>query len=140
MKKSAASLSIIQGISRTAPFNEWAQFEVSEAGEGYAELRMPWRPELAQYSGFLHAGIVAALIDTACGFAAATIAGPVLASHNAVNFLRPAIGDLFIVKGKVVKAGQKQIFTSAELFAEKNGELKLVATGETILMPVSGAA
>lgn len=140
MKTPAAALPVIQDINRTAPFNEWAGFEVTEAGDGHAELRMPWRPELAQYSGFLHAGIVAALIDTVCGFAAATIAGRVLASHNSVNFLRPAIGDLFIAKGKVVKAGQRQIFTSAELFAEKNGERKLVASGETILMTVSGDA
>ena len=137
MKPLAAPLAILQDVNRTAPFNEWAKFEVTDAREGHAELRMPWRSELAQYSGFLLAGVVSALIDTVCGFAAATVAGRVLASHNSVSFLRPAIGQQFIAKGKVIKAGNKQIFASAELFAENNGELSLVATGETILVSVS---
>ena len=47
----------------------------NRAGLGEAEIAMPWRQEVGQYAGFLHAGLVGALIDTACGFAAATMAG-----------------------------------------------------------------
>jgi uncharacterized protein (TIGR00369 family) len=125
----------VSALNLSAPFNSWAAFEVVTAEPGHVELRMNWRPEAAQYSGFLHAGLVGALIDTVCGFAAFTQAGMVLASHYSVNCLAPAVGRVFIAQGNVVRAGKRQIFTRAELFAEGNsGARKLVATGETILM------
>lgn len=97
---------------------------------------MPWRPEAGQYSGFLHAGVVGALIDTACGFAAATLVGPVLASHYSVNCLRPAVGESFLARARVVKPGKSQVFASCEVFALLDGSEKLVATGETLLSVV----
>ena len=66
---------------------------------------MPHRAEATQYTGFLHAGVVAALLDTACGYAAATTVGYVLASNISINCLAPAIGDAFVARGLVVKAG-----------------------------------
>jgi acyl-coenzyme A thioesterase PaaI-like protein len=57
----------------------------------------------------------------------------------ASNCLRPAVGRAFVAKGTTVKAGHKQIFAKAELFAENGqGEMSLVATGETLLIPTSG--
>ena len=129
------ALNYLQDISRTSSFNEWAGVEVTRADDGMVELRLPWKKELGQYSGFLHAGLVGALIDTVCGFAAAAATGKrLLASHYSVNCLSPAVGEVFFARGKVVKAGKRQIFTTAEVFAEKEGVQKLVATGETILM------
>lgn len=129
-----STLELIRGINATAAFNRWAGFEVTAAADGAAEIRLAWRPELGQYAGFLHAGATGALIDTVCGFAAASTVGQVLASHYSVNFLSPAVGDSFVARGRVVRAGKRQIFTAAELFAVKDGTEKLVATGETILM------
>jgi uncharacterized protein (TIGR00369 family) len=99
---------------------------------------MPWRPEAGQYSGFLHAGLVGALIDTACGFAAATLVGRVLASHFSVNCLRPAVGERFVARARVIKPGKSQVFTACELFAQTGSTEKLVATGETLLSVVAG--
>ena len=122
-------------LNASAAFNRWAGFEIVAAEPGRVELRMAWKDEATQYAGFLHAGLVGALIDTACGFAAFTQAGPVLASHFSVSCLAPAVGRAFHCTGEVTKAGKRQIFTRAELFAETEaGERKLVATGETILM------
>ncbi|MDQ0569189.1 uncharacterized protein (TIGR00369 family) [Variovorax paradoxus] len=131
-------LETIQAINKTAAFNRWAGFEVTQAAAGEAELRMEWREEdMGQYAGFLHAGLIGAMLDTACGFAAATVAGRVLASHFSVNCLSPALGRAFIARGKVVKAGRKQVFASAELYGQgEDGNLKLVATGSAILVPV----
>jgi uncharacterized protein (TIGR00369 family) len=126
-------------INETAAFNRWAGFEVVRADKGEAELRMPWRNEMGQYSGYLHAGMVAALLDTVCGFAAATVTGRVLASHFSVNCLAPAVGQVFVASGKVVKAGRKQVFASGELYAESDGVRKLVATGSAILVPVDAS-
>lgn len=129
-------LAQIRAINLTSAFNQWCGIEVVNAEPGKAEIAMPWRIEAGQYSGFLHAGLVGALIDTACGYAAATLVGRVLASHYAVNCLRPAVGERFIARARVVKPGKSQVFTSCELFAQAGGAEKLVATGETLLLVV----
>jgi uncharacterized protein (TIGR00369 family) len=130
-------LATIRAINATAQFNGWCGIEVLSVSVGQAEIAMPWRPEAAQYAGFLHAGLVGALIDTACGFAAATMVGRVLASHFSVNCLRPAVGERFVARARVIKPGKKQVFTTCELFAQVGGAEKLVATGETLLVPVA---
>lgn len=125
-------------VNASAAFNRLAGFAVVAAGDGVVEIRMPWRDDFTQYAGHLHAGLIAALLDTACGFAAATLVGNVTASHFSMNCLRPAVGRLFVAKGTTVRAGRKQIFARAELFAEtEQGEAELVATGETLLVPAS---
>lgn len=116
-----------------------AEFDVVAAGDGEVTIRMRWRDDFTQYSGHLHAGVIAALLDTACGFAAATLVGSVTASHFAMNCLRPAVGRHFIAKGMTVRPGRRQVFARAELLAaDEQGELSLVATGETVLVPTGG--
>ncbi|SFU37637.1 uncharacterized domain 1-containing protein [Polaromonas sp. YR568] len=134
-------LSTLQAVNHSASFNRWAGFKVTHAAAGESELRMDWRKDdMGQYAGYLHAGMIGAMLDTACGYAAATVAGRVLASHFSVNCLSPAVGHSFVARGRVVKAGRKQVFANAELFAEQeNGELTLVATGNAILVPVEGS-
>jgi uncharacterized protein (TIGR00369 family) len=132
----ALTLSDLIAANASAGLNRQARFEVIMAENGAAEIRMPWNDGFTQYAGYLHAGMIAALLDTACGFAAATVAGGVMASHFSMNCLRPAVGRSFVAKGTTVKAGRKQIFARAELFAEnEQGELSLVATGETLIVP-----
>lgn len=136
MTAPTVDLSLLRRINETAAFNQWAGFDVTQAQLGRVELRLPWRAEFGQYAGLLHAGLVATLIDTVCGFAAATVTGgDVLASHCAVSFLAPARGEAFVARGRVLKAGRRQVFTSAELSAEANGSVTLVASGQTILVP-----
>ncbi|KQW23424.1 phenylacetic acid degradation protein [Afipia sp. Root123D2] len=122
----------------SAALNRLAGFEVTAAGGGSAEIVMMWHDGLTQYAGHLHAGMIAALLDTACGFAAATVVGGVTASHFSMNCLKPAVGDRFVAKGTTIQAGRKQIFARAELFAVNgDGEEALVATGETLLVPLN---
>ena len=135
------STALVRNINDSAEFNRWCGFEVLSCAPGAVELAMPWRKEVGQYSGFLHAGVVSALIDTACGFAAATLVGPrLLAAHFSVNCLRPASGQSFVARARVVKPGRQQVFTACELFAIENGTEKLVATGETILTVLQNEA
>jgi uncharacterized protein (TIGR00369 family) len=138
MDPSADLLARIRAINASAAFNTWCGIEVLRAEPGLVEIAMPWRPEAGQYAGFLHAGLQGALIDTACGFAAVTLVGRVLASHYAVNCLRPAVGERFIARARVVKPGKTQVFTACELFGMSGGEEKLVATGETLLVVAAG--
>jgi uncharacterized protein (TIGR00369 family) len=128
----------LDALNRLAAFNRWARFEVGTAGTGAgtAELRLEWRDEFGQYAGYLHAGMIGAMIDTACGFAAYPSVGNVLASHYSVNCLAPAKGERFVARARIVKAGRKQVFTAAELYAVVGGSERLVATGEALLVPV----
>jgi len=114
------ALTKLRAISKTSAFNEWLGLEVTAASEGSAEL--------------VHAGLVGALIDTACGFAAATITMGVLASHYSVNFFRPAVAKRFIAQGKILKLGKRQIFCRAEIYGDGVTDERLLASGETILM------
>lgn len=140
MTIAADSLAVVRSINETAAFNRWCGIEVDSADAGAVQISMPWRGEVGQYSGFLHAGLIGALIDTACGFAAVTLVGRVLASHYSVNCLRPAIGERFVARARVVKPGRSQVFTACELYAVSAGVEKLVATGETLLTVVQDKA
>jgi uncharacterized protein (TIGR00369 family) len=137
MKDSADLLAKCRAVNSMAAFNRWFDIEVLEARRGEATITMPWREEAGQYSHFLHAGLIGALIDTACGFAAVTLNLQVLASHFSVNCLRPAIGGRFVARARVIKPGKSQVFTACELFSVNDGEEKLVATGETLLVVVN---
>lgn len=127
----------IAAISAQARLNQWLGLEVVRAEPGEVDIAIQWRDELGQYSGFLHAGIIGGLIDTACGFAAVTLVGRVLASHYSVNCLAPAVGVGFQARGIVIKPGRRQVFTRGDLWAlDSSGVKKLVATGETLMMRV----
>jgi uncharacterized protein (TIGR00369 family) len=131
----------LRAINETAQFNRWCGLDVISAAPGAVAIAMPWRKEAGQYSGFLHAGVIAALIVTACGYAAATMVGPsVLAAHFSVNCLRPATAERFVARARVVRAGKAQVFTSCELYAVASGEERLVATGETLLTVLASSA
>lgn len=141
MSSPTAPLQSLRQLNELAAFNRWCGIEVVEAEPGRVVIAMPWRPELGQYVGYMHAGVVGALIDTACGYAAATMLGQnLLASHFSVNCLRPAVGERFTAHARVVKPGRSQVFTVCELFASAKGKETLVATGETLLTVVSSGA
>jgi uncharacterized protein (TIGR00369 family) len=131
-------LARLRALNQTAAFNRWCGIEVLEIGEGTATVAVPWREEFGQYAGYLHAALIGGFIDTACGYAASTLVGRVLASHFAVNCLRPAVGERFIARATVVKPGRTQVFTRCELYAVKDNQEVLVATGETLLVPMPG--
>lgn len=139
MDPDLSPLESLKALNQLAAFNRWCAIEVIEAEPGRVVIEMPWRAELGQYAGFMHAGVVGALIDTACGYAAATMVGNnLLASHFSVNCLRPAVGTSFSARARVVKPGKSQVFTACELYALSGGKETLVATGETILVVLTG--
>lgn len=86
----AELLALLRDVNRKAAFNLWCGIEVLTAETGRVEIGLAWKPDLGQYSGFLHAGVVSALIDTACGYAAATVAGTnLLAAHFSLTSSPP---------------------------------------------------
>jgi uncharacterized protein (TIGR00369 family) len=84
---------------------------------GEVDLELPFRQDLTQQHGFLHAGIVASVMDTACGYAAFTLMDPgtsVLSVEFKVNLLKPARGTSFRATGRVVRAGRTVTVVSGE--------------------------
>lgn len=76
---------------------------------GQVTIVLPFRDDLTQQDGFLHAGIVTTIVDSACGYAAFTLMSPdarVLTVEYKVNFLRPAAGERFVAIGEVLKPGR----------------------------------
>lgn len=99
---------------------------------GVVEITLPYRADLAQQNGYLHAGIVTTIADSACGYAAYTLmpAGSnVLSVEFKVNLLRPAQGEMFVARADVIKAGKTLTVVRADVFAiNKTEERRLVAT------------
>ena len=127
-------LTQLRAVSDASGFDRWAGFDLLNAADGRAELALVARPDLLQQAGFLHAGVLGALIDRSCGFAAASVAGAVLASQYQVRCYRPAIGERFVARAHVVRAGKRQIFALAEVFAIGDDAERLVAGGDAVLI------
>ena len=108
---------------------------------GEIELEFPYQSNLTQQHGFIHAGIVSTVLDTACGYAAFTLMpenAAVLSIEFKVNFLSPAKGERFRAVGKVRKPGRNITVTEGELFSHIEDEQKLVATMVGTMMSVYG--
>lgn len=104
---------------------------LTKVSPGEVEIELPFRADLTQQHGFLHGGIVTAIVDTACGYAAMTLmpvdAG-VLTIEYKVNFVSPATGKLMIARGHVTKPGRTVTVCAGDVFALSDGKEKLVAT------------
>ena len=104
---------------------------------GEAELKMPYDAAYAQQHGFLHAGIIATALDTACGYAAFSLMpddAAVLTVEFKINLVAPARGECFLFRARVVKAGRTITVCDAHAFAVEDGKEKLIATMTGTLM------
>jgi uncharacterized protein (TIGR00369 family) len=108
---------------------------------GEVELSMAAAAHLCQQHGFIHAGIVTTLADTACGYAAfslMTASAGILTAEFKVNLLAPAAGERLVAIGRVVKPGRTLTVAQGEVYAEAEGERKLVALMTATLMAIEG--
>jgi len=112
---------------------------LARVAAGEIEIRVPFRRELTQQHGFLHAGAVAAALDSACGYAAFSLmptGAGVLTLEFKTNFLAPAQGDELIARGRVVRAGRTITVCQAEASMLFQGVEKPVATMLATIMTV----
>ena len=107
-----------------------ARLSLVEAG--VVEITLPFRADLSQQHGYLHAGVVTTIADSACGYAAYTlmpVGSEVLSVEFKVNLLRPAQGETFVARAEVIKAGKTLTVVRADVFAiAGNADRELVAT------------
>lgn len=108
---------------------------------GQVEITLPWAEPLTQQHGFLHAGMVATALDSACGYAGFTlmpVEAAVLTIEFKINLLAPAQGERFRMVGTVVKPGRTVTVCEGHAYAIDGGREKLIATMGCTLMAVIG--
>jgi len=114
--------------------------EISRVDPGEIELTMPYALAYTQQHGFMHAGIIAAALDSACGYAAFSLMpaeAAVLTVEFKTNLIAPAAGQRFTFRAHVVKPGRTLTVCDGRAFAIANdGEERLVATMTGTLMAV----
>ena len=116
--------------------------ELTSVTPGVVEIELPYDEALTQQHGFLHAGIISAALDSACGYAAYSLMpadAAVLTIEFKVNLLAPGKGERFLFRGSVTKPGRTIIVADGQAYAfGDGGEAKLIATMTGTMMTVTG--
>lgn len=115
-----------------------------EVSAGAVTLELPISDAVSQQNGFVHAGAIASVLDSACGFAALSVmpeGSDVLAVEFKINFVAPAVGVAVRAVAEVVKAGRTITLCKGEAFAiGADGALKLVAVMQGTMIRVDSSA
>lgn len=110
---------------------------LAHVGPGEAEIMLEMSPGILQQHGFVHAGVVATIADSAAGYAGLSLMPPgagVLTAEFKINLMAPAAGDRLIARGSVVKAGRTLTVAQAVVEAETDGTRRTVALLTATLM------
>lgn len=129
VKKSFADQAVMETLG--------ASIAALEAGE--IAIDFPYQAKFTQQNGFIHAGIVSTILDSACGYAAFSLMpaeASVLTIEFKINLLAPASGERFRAIGKVKKPGRSITVSEGEFYASSAQGEKLVATMTGTLMAV----
>ncbi len=119
---------------------EFLGAQLTAVQPGRVEIVLPFREDLTQQHGFVHAGIITAIADSACGYAALSLMPPgvgVLTVEFKVNLVNPAAGVRFVARGQVVKPGRTIMVCTGEVSAERDdGPARTVALIQATMMVV----
>jgi uncharacterized protein (TIGR00369 family) len=108
---------------------------------GEVEIELPFRDDLTQQHGFLHAGIVTTIVDSACGYAALSLMdneSAVLSVEYKVNLLAPATGDVMRAVGRVIKTGRTLLVCTGDVMAITGPTETHVTAMQATMMAVRG--
>jgi uncharacterized protein (TIGR00369 family) len=112
--------------------------ELTRVEPGVVEITLAYRSDLTQQHGYVHAGIITTIGDSACGYAAYTLMPPnsdVLAVEFKVNLMRPAQGETFVARAEVIKSGRTLTVVRADVHAlTGNDQRELVAIMQGTMM------
>jgi uncharacterized protein (TIGR00369 family) len=114
---------------------------IADLGPGYCAIELPFRRDLTQQHGYIHAGIVSAIADSAGGYAGFTLFpsdSSVLTVEYKLNLLAPAAGERLIAEAEVLKPGRTLAITRGEVYAETAGKRTLCAVMQQTLMVMAG--
>ena len=108
---------------------------------GFCAIALVPRMEVSQQHGYVHAGIIGAIVDTAGGYAGYSLFpedSSVLTVEFKLNLLAPAAGDRIVAEGRVIKPGRTLAITQGEVHAERGGKRTLIALMQQTLMVMHG--
>ena len=106
---------------------------------GAVDIALPHREDLVQQNGYIHAGAISSIADSACGYAAYTLmpaGASVLSIEFKVNLLSPANGDRFVAEGRVIRAGKTITVTRGDVYGYRDDTRKHVATMQATMIQV----
>ena len=115
--------------------------ELTRIEPAMVEIELPFDPKLTQQHGFLHAGVISAALDAACGYAAYTVVDPevsVLTIEFKVNLMSPGRGERFLFRGEITKPGSTIIVADGRAYAISDGPAKLIASMTGTMMAIRG--
>jgi uncharacterized protein (TIGR00369 family) len=115
--------------------------ELTLIQQGIVEIELPYNTALTQQHGFLHAGVIAAALDSACTYAAYTMIDPdvsILTIEFKVNLMSPGKGDRFLFRGEITKPGSNIIVADGRAYAIGDGPAKLIASMTGTKMALRG--
>ena len=115
--------------------------ELTRIEHGTVEIELPFDDKLTQQHGFLHAGVISAALDTACGYAAYSVIeadASILTIEFKVNLMSPGRGERFLFRGEVTKPGSNIIVADGRGYAISDGPAKLIASMTGTMMVVRG--
>ena len=118
----------LEAVIERSPYTRDLGVRLAAYAPGEVEVRLPIQARFAQHHGFVHGSLLGFMADTACAWAAASVAGDVVTAEYKLNLLAPAVGDALVARGTVVKAGARQVVARADVFAVKDGAERMVAT------------
>jgi uncharacterized protein (TIGR00369 family) len=130
----------VRDIVARQAFMQTLGVTVVRVEDGEVELQLVSRPDLLQHAGYMHAGVLATLVDTACGAAAATRMADdrdVLSVEFKLNLLAPATGDSLTAIGRVVRAGRTLTVCSGDVWSVSGPNRTLVAVMQATMMAVT---
>ena len=107
--------------------------------DGEVQIELPFSEGLSQQHGYVHAGAITSIADSACGYAALTRAPSgceVVSAEFKINLVRPAIGERFVATGTVQNAGKLLTVCTGEVRAYAQGTSKVVAIMQATIVNV----
>src|SRR4051812_28422843 len=122
-------------------FMETLGATLSHFAPGEVHIALPYHEAITQQHGYVHAGAVATIADSACGYAALSMMpddAAVLSVEFKINMLSPAEGLRLVARGRVIKPGRTIVVCTADVYAERGDAEKLVATMTGTMMVVKG--
>ena len=112
---------------------------LDSVADGEVQIALPFSERLCQQHGYVHAGAITSIADSACGYAALSVMprdAAVLTTEFKINLLAPAKGERLRAIGRVVRSGKKLVITLGEVFAEEGGARKQVALITATMMVI----
>jgi len=126
----------LEGVIAVTPFAGLLGARLQDYDPGRVSLTVPLRAELMMHMHYAHGAIVGFMADSACAWAAASVAGNVVTAEYKLNLLAPGVGEALLARGEVIKASGRVVTCRSDVFAVAGSRHVLVATALATIMKV----